>query len=162
MTDFLELIYIYLWLLGDHSLEYPLGMLMHEWALAESIIAAVIDIAQRENAKEVLEIELVIGELQTIDMEIFKFALDEIKKGTIAEKAEIKFVEQKPKFKCNVCGNEWKLENLSQILSEEEIESIHFIPELSHVFIKCPKCGSNDFEIIEGRGIILKGIKVVR
>jgi len=135
---------------------------MHEWALAESIIMAVIDLAKRENAKEVVEIELLIGGLQTIDLEIFEFALNELKKETIAKNAKIRFVKQKPKFKCNVCGYEWIVDDLNKVLSEEEIESIHFIPELSHVFMKCPKCGSNDFDIVEGRGVLLKGVRIVK
>ncbi len=42
------------------------------------------------------------------------------------------------------------------------MESIHFIPEVAHTYIKCPKCGSPDFEIIKGRGIWLEKIKGVK
>jgi len=131
---------------------------LHEWALAESIIMAVVDLAKRENAKEILEVELLVGELQTLNIEVLEFALNELKRGTMAENAKIKFSKQFPRFKCIACGNVWEIRNLENILSRDEIESIHFIPELSHVFIKCPRCGSNDFQVTEGRGIILKGV----
>lgn len=119
---------------------------------------AVIELARRENAKEIIEIELLMGELQTIDTEILELALNELKKETIAKNARIKFLKQPPKFKCNACEYEWSILNLKDALSGDEIESVHFIPELIHVFIKCPRCSSSDFQIIEGRGITLKGV----
>jgi hydrogenase nickel incorporation protein HypA/HybF len=42
---------------------------------------------------------------------------------------------------------------------EETSEAVHFVPEMAHVYLKCPKCGSPDFEIAEGRGVWLASIK---
>jgi len=133
---------------------------MHEWALAESIIDAVLSVAERENAKRVLEIDIVVGKLQTIDLEIFKTALDSIREGTLAGDAEVVFMEENPCFKCNICGYEWCIEKLGDVINENQIETVHFIPELIHIFITCPKCGKNDFEIVRGRGLYLKAVRV--
>ena len=42
---------------------------------------------------------------------------------------------------------------------EDVREAIHFVPEIAHTYIKCPKCGSPDFEVVQGRGVWLESIK---
>ena len=49
---------------------------MHEWALAESILVAAIEAAEKEGLKKVREINIGIGELQQISMDAFEFALE--------------------------------------------------------------------------------------
>ena len=51
---------------------------MHEWALAESILTAAIEESKKEKMKKITEIKIELGELQQIEKDIFKFALDEI------------------------------------------------------------------------------------
>ena len=133
---------------------------MHEWALAEAVISTVLDVAAKESAKEVVEITIVIGALQQIDLEVFKFAMSTLVKGTIAENAKIIYENEPTILKCRVCGHEWSLEDALNQLDEEIREAIHFVPELSHTYIKCPKCGSVDFEVIKGRGVYIKSIKI--
>jgi len=133
---------------------------MHEWALAEAIIDAAVNVAAKENAGKITEIVIVLGELQTIDRDILETALNELKKETIASEAQIVFEDEKIGLKCNVCGFKWSIDDLGKILDESQVESVHFIPELIHVFIKCPKCGKSDFEITSGRGVYVKSIRV--
>ncbi len=132
---------------------------MHEWALAESVIYSAIKEAERRGAKKILEIVVVLGELQAIDEEILKYALEELKKGTIAEEARIEMCSEEAEFKCRACGYVWKLSESP--IREEIRENVHFVPEVVHSFIRCPKCGSRDFEVIKGRGVYIKEIKVV-
>jgi len=47
-------------------------------------------------------------------------------------------------------------------LNEDASEAIHFIPEIAHTYIKCPKCRSPDFEVLQGRGVWLESIKGVK
>jgi hydrogenase nickel incorporation protein HypA/HybF len=47
-------------------------------------------------------------------------------------------------------------------MDKEVSEAIHFVPEMAHVYIKCPSCGSPDFEVVEGRGVWLQSIKGVK
>ena len=47
-------------------------------------------------------------------------------------------------------------------LNEEAREAVHFVPEIAHTFMKCPRCGSPDFEIVTGRGIWIESIKGVK
>ena len=54
---------------------------MHEWALAESILSAAVEAAEKEKLKTITEIKISIGELQQIEQDIFEFALQEIIKS---------------------------------------------------------------------------------
>ena len=40
---------------------------MHEWALAEAILATATQIAEKEQLKEVTEVTIRIGELQDVE-----------------------------------------------------------------------------------------------
>ena len=141
---------------------------MHEWALAEAVISTVVETSKKEKIKEIAEVKIKIGELQQIDEEIFRFALGEIIKEMVRdqdsslENMKIK-IEEEPSFlKCRVCGHEWSFISQSKKLSEDESESIHFIPEAAYVYIRCPKCKSPDFEITKGRGVWIDSIRGTR
>lgn len=126
---------------------------MHEWALAESVIKTIENNASIKKAKIV---EVLFGELQDIDKEIFSFAFNElIKQHSLNIK--IKIIEEKAEFKCNSCGKVFDLKSFKN--SKDEKENIHFIPEMAKVFIRCPVCKSPDFEIIRGRGISIRASK---
>ncbi len=129
---------------------------MHEWALAEAIVSAASEIAERENLKEVTEIRVLVGELQQIDSEILQFALSEHKTAKFRN-AKFSIEKAQAKLRCRVCQEQWTFDG--QALDESTAEAIHFVPEAAHTFINCPKCGSPDFEIIAGRGVWLESIR---
>jgi hydrogenase nickel incorporation protein HypA/HybF len=137
---------------------------MHEWALAESIVLAAVEAAQKEKLKTITEVVVHIGELQQIEKEIFLFALGELAKQ---QKPKIKndafhLKTEKSTLTCKSCGHCWKYSDMKKKLNETESESIHFIPEVVFVHARCPSCGSPDFEITKGRGVMLTSIKGVR
>jgi hydrogenase nickel incorporation protein HypA/HybF len=132
---------------------------MHEWALAEAVISTVSQIAEKERLKEVAEVEIRVGELQQIELDILEFALSQLKTLKLKKvKFHIKTV--KAELKCRVCGHEWIFRK--EKINEEIAEAIHFVPEIAHTYVKCPKCGSPDFQILEGRGIWLESVKGLR
>jgi len=132
---------------------------MHEWALAEAVITAAQQIAEKEKLREVKEVTIKVGELQQIEQEILRFALSQLKPASF-KNAKFRITKAKTTLKCRVCENTWLFRK--QKLDEGTAEAIHFIPEVAHAYIKCPKCGSPDFEITEGRGVWLENIKGVR
>ena len=137
---------------------------MHEWALAESIVMAAVETAQKENLKTITEVTVHIGELQQIEREIFLFALNELAKS---QKPKIKndafhLKTEKGTLTCKTCGHCWKYSDMKKKLNETDSESIHFLPEVVFVHARCPSCGSPDFEITKGRGVMLSSIKGVR
>ena len=58
---------------------------MHEWALAEAVITAAQQIAEKENMKEVKELTIKIGELQQIEPDILHIALSQLKPANFKE-----------------------------------------------------------------------------
>ena len=129
---------------------------MHEWALAEAIIATASEIANKEKLKKVTEIDIKVGELQQIEKEILQFALSQLKPANFMN-TKFHITKAKTILQCRNCGKTWLFEKKK--LEETIAEAIHFIPEVAHSYIKCPKCGSPDFEITKGRGIWLENIK---
>ncbi len=130
---------------------------MHEWSLAEAVLKSSIREATKRNIKKLTEIKIVLGELQGIEKDIVKFGLDNLKKGTIAQEAKFIFLKEKATFQCRNCHNVWELEEVD--LGNYSLkESIHFVPEVVHSFIRCPQCGSRDFEVVKGRGIYIDEI----
>lgn len=132
---------------------------MHEWALAEAVIAAATQIAEKEGVREVTEVMVKIGQLQQIERSIFLFALQQLKSAPF-KNAKFRISTAKTKLKCRVCGNIWYFKK--DKLDKDTAEAIHFIPEVAHTYISCPKCRSPDFEIAEGRGVWLETVKGVR
>lgn len=133
---------------------------MHEWALAEAVISAILTVAKEKGAKEITEAEIKIGDLQQIEADVLSFAFQELVKDTPLEKTKIKLKPENAYFKCRVCGLRWNFSDAMGGLEGERSEAIHFIPDLVHAFIHCPRCGSPDFEVMGGRGVWIEYIKI--
>jgi len=132
---------------------------MHEWALAEAILISAKELAEKEKLKEVTEVTIKVGELQQVESGILRFALNQMR-SEIFRNTKFRILKAKSTLKCRVCGTAWQfsLKNLDKTTAE----AIHFVPEVAHTYIKCPKCGSPDFEIVKGRGVWLENIKGAR
>jgi Zn finger protein HypA/HybF involved in hydrogenase expression len=91
---------------------------MHEWALAESILVATLEAAEKEKLKTITEIKIAIGELQQIEQEIFEFALEEIIKSYEDKlgKVKIDIETEKSILKCNSCEHSWKFSDMKKKL----------------------------------------------
>jgi len=132
---------------------------MHEWALAEAVIATASQLADKERLREVTEVKIKVGELQQVEQRVLRFALQQLKTVKF-KKTRFRIETAKAKLKCRSCGHQWFFRK--EKLDENTAEAIHFVPEIAHTYIKCPKCNSPDFEILEGRGIWLESVKGVR
>ncbi|MCW4004344.1 MAG: hydrogenase nickel incorporation protein HypA [Candidatus Bathyarchaeota archaeon] len=132
---------------------------MHEWALAEAILASARQVADKEKLKEVTVVTIRVGELQQVEPPILRFVLSQMK-GGVFKNAKFRILKAKSTLKCRVCGTQWQvsLKKFDKAIAE----AIHFVPEVAHTYIKCPKCGSPDFEIVSGRGLWLEDIKGVK
>ncbi len=132
---------------------------MHEWALAEGVVNTATKVADDEGLIEVTEVTIRIGELQQVEHEIFKFALEQLR--TPIMKGAGFVIESVPaKLKCRICSEKWGFS--TDALGEDASEAIHFVPEMAHVYLKCPRCKSPDFEVLEGRGVWLTSVKGVK
>ncbi len=132
---------------------------MHEWALAEAVVATAKKAAQEKQLRRITEITVRLGELQQIEREIFEFALGQIlsQEGSIVRGAKAVLEIERARFRCRACRFEWAFE--PEHLSAEIAEAIHFIPEIAHTYVRCPHCHSPDFEVTQGRGVWLASLK---
>lgn len=124
--------------------------------MAEGVVSTATRIAEEEGMEEVTEVTVRIGELQQVDREILEFALEQ-QRTPLMRNARFILDSIPGKLRCRVCGWEWLFD--PEDLGEEVSEAIHFVPEVAHVYLKCPECGSPDFEVVEGRGVWLASIK---
>ncbi|MDW8034526.1 MAG: hydrogenase nickel incorporation protein HypA [Nitrososphaerota archaeon] len=132
---------------------------MHEWALAESVIKTVLKIAEENSMDRITEVKIIVGEMQQLEHEVFEAALLQLRP---IELNDTRFLIEvaKTRLRCKNCTYEWFFQR--EVFGEEVIEAIHFLPEIAHAYVKCPKCGSQDFEVIEGRGVWIDSIKGLR
>ncbi len=129
---------------------------MHEWALAEAVVSAVSDTAEKEGLRKVSVVNLKMGELQQIDVGIFRFALSQLFSGKLKD-AKVHISRTRARLKCRKCGHAWSFDKKK--LDESEREAIHFVPEIAHVYVRCPSCRSPDFEVERGRGVWILSIE---
>ncbi|WP_428897388.1 hydrogenase nickel incorporation protein HypA/HybF [Parelusimicrobium proximum] len=131
---------------------------MHEWALSDSVAHAAAAIKKEQNFNKIDKIVVVLGSLQNIAPKVFKEIFDEVKKQHEGiEDTEMALEFEDAELKCNVCGTEFPLKR--DELSDNTLESIHFVPETARLYIKCPKCASADFAVIKGRGLYIKEVE---
>ncbi len=132
---------------------------MHEWALAEGIISTATRIAEEESLDKITQVNVMVGELQQIEHDVLIFAIEQLRSPLLKD---AKFVLETvhAKLKCRACSEEWTYN--PEVIEESISEAIHFVPEMAHVYIKCPKCKSPDFEILEGRGVWLGSVRGVK
>lgn len=129
---------------------------MHEWALAESVMKTILKIIEEKRIEKVIEVKIKIGEMQQVEHEIFRTALMQLKPVEL-EDTEFIIEVAETELKCRTCGFKWLFQKKE--FGEDVLEAIHFLPEVSHAYVKCPRCGSPDFEIIEGRGVWIERIR---
>ncbi len=133
---------------------------MHEWALAETVVATVLKVADEQDLRAVTTIVVALGKLQQIEKEIFRFAIREMIRphGRRFKKTRIRIRDESAMFKCRVCGHTWKYSGAVKKLNTETTEAIHFVPEVVHAYLGCPECRSPDFDIVQGRGMSIDSI----
>jgi hydrogenase nickel incorporation protein HypA/HybF len=134
---------------------------MHEWALAESVVTTVVEEARKNRLGKVTRVVVKIGELQQLDREVFRFVIDGVLKSRNPEMeiGNIVLETDRSVLQCRVCATTWGFADQTGTLKEDEAEAIHFIPEVAHVYMRCPQCGSPDFEIRAGRGVRIESIE---
>ena len=134
---------------------------MHELALADSVVKAALRAAADAGMDHIERIVVKVGELQQIERELFEFSLTNVipAHDSRLREAEFEVLEEKVRFKCRSCDHEYGRDDVAIDREGDQGEAVHFIPELSHAFARCPECRSPDFDITQGRGITLERIE---
>lgn len=112
---------------------------MHELSITENILDIALKHARQENAEEITDIYIVIGQLTSYIDESIQFYWQIMSKDTIAENSNLHFKRILAEFKCQQCENTYHPDSNS---------------------FTCPYCQSTDLAIIAGREFFLESIEI--
>jgi len=134
---------------------------VHEWALAEGVIDTALELSEKEGFIRITRIAVRIGELQRIDPGVFRQALKTVMPANDPRlgSTEIELTVEPASFTCRKCGQGFTLAEVGGDLDPDQLEAIHFIPELAHGFLGCPRCDSPDFVLDRGRDLWLETLE---
>ncbi|AEG17484.1 hydrogenase maturation nickel metallochaperone HypA [Methanobacterium paludis] len=119
---------------------------MHELSMADAMVKTVLDVAEKNNATEIIEVTIEVGKLTMLNPEQLKFLLDVLVENTLLEGSKINIEEVSVEIKCNACD---------YVGSANMEGSDHYL-----AIIKCPKCSGRDVEITAGRECNVKKIRI--
>lgn len=109
---------------------------MHELALAEGILAVVLEVAQDQR---VTKIQVQAGRLQAIVQDSLQFSFQLLADGTPAAAALVELKEIPLRMRCNRCG--------------EQKEYV-FPPSL------CSQCNATDFALVTGDELLVETVEL--
>ncbi len=112
---------------------------MHELGVTENIVNIALTKAEEVQAKKILKISIVIGELSGFVPECIEFYFESLSKETIAMGAKLDFNIIPSRFRCRDC---------SAISSPEGM------------LWTCPSCHSQSMEVIGGQEFYIKDLEV--
>ena len=113
---------------------------MHELSVTESILNITQRYAEQEEAANVTDVYLVIGDLSSIIDDSVQFYWDFITKDTICAESKLHFSRIQAKAKCLACDHEYTLTELQP----------------------CPRCESARFRIISGEEFYVDSIQITK
>lgn len=112
---------------------------MHELSMVMSILDTVEENAKVHNAVSVSEIELEVGELSGVEFEALEFAFECAQRTELLKNAKVIINKISAMARCKSCNNEF---------------------ETSDYYTPCPECNNYDFDVIKGKELKIKSIKI--
>ncbi len=149
---------------------------MHEFSLVQKILRMCLNAAARNRANKIAEIQLELGDFSLVVEKLMDQAFRIATKGTIAEGAKISMVRTPGKVLCQECGKSstvWfenaqksgnteqkeKLKNYEENLTAQGAMS--GIPGFGKNLFHCQQCGSKNTDLVEGKKILVKNIRIL-
>ncbi|HDZ61688.1 MAG TPA: hydrogenase maturation nickel metallochaperone HypA [Nitrospirae bacterium] len=124
---------------------------MHEVALALGMVDELIRIADKNNAKNILTVNLKIGKMSGIVTDSLKFAFDAVKlEHPILISTAIRIEEVPLVYECIDCG---------RTFSPRDESDAAYTPE-DHVFPSCRDCNSYNLKILSGEEMDISNLEV--
>lgn len=112
---------------------------MHELSIVSDLVKLCENNLKKNNATKVLKIELKIGRLSGVEVHYLQSCFDVFKDGTVCEGAELIIHEQNVVISCKECG---------------------FKGELNENDFVCPKCSSNELDVVDGEDMYLMRLEM--
>jgi hydrogenase nickel incorporation protein HypA/HybF len=112
---------------------------MHEMSIVVSFVKTVEEYAVKNNAAKVLKVVLQVGEISGVEPRYLREFYPDVVEGTILEGSELVI---------------------------EMVEAIVFCTECATTYnptktdMKCPECSSEQCDVIDGRGLLIKEIGI--
>ncbi len=110
---------------------------MHETAVAQGLIEAILQEAGKQNARPT-RAKMSCGQLNAVNDEVLRFAFEAIAEGTPCEGMTLEIEHVPMQAKCRACDSA-------------------FTVELSGV--RCPNCAGDDFELLPDAPLVLDEIE---
>lgn len=123
---------------------------MHEASVARSILDAVLTTALKDEAREVLRVELEVGEICLVNVDQLTQLINLFAHDTIAKDMRTSVSEVRTEIRCHNCSY------VGGVNYREVDPSWHYeVP-----IFDCVRCKSSQTEIIRGRELTVKAIDV--
>lgn len=113
---------------------------MHEMSLAEGVLGAIEDAARAQRFTAVKTVRLEIGRLAAVELDALRFAFDVVKRGGIADGAQLEIVD--------VPGAAWCLRCCDTVPLASRGDA-------------CPRCGSHQLQVASGEQLRVKELEVI-
>lgn len=124
---------------------------MHELSISQAIAKTVLEKASEQKARNILSVEIELGELTLLNPVQVEFWLEEIFKKTPAKDAKIRIQRIHPQIKCQDCQWQGKIDTKDDPLYRTYFFNPH-----------CPQCGSSALDIKKGRECLVRKIRISR
>ena len=148
---------------------------MHEFSMVNQIFRKCLEVAKKNNATRISEINLEVGDFALI-VEIYAHqAFDTLKKDTIAENAKLIIKRTPGVLHCNSCqqnseiwfskekekaADEGRLEEYEKYEKEVAEKSIlEADPNLGTNIFHCRKCDSSNTTLTAGKGLTIRSLR---
>lgn len=119
---------------------------MHEFSVAQSIVQTVVELAQKHGASQILEVNLLVGEVALVNVDQLGWYVDMLTKDTVAEGMRLSVTRTPVQVRCLNCGYE------GGVTYGEPDAQWHFsVPRF-----ECPDCDSPQTVIISGKELHIK------
>jgi len=124
---------------------------MHDVSVAQAIAEAILGKVGESRVKE-LDVRVSLGKLRFHDTKQVEFWIKNILRKSLGSelKVRVNFDTIEPEIRCS-CGYSGKVEP-----SEEAGELAHH----GILEMKCPSCGSGEYEIISGRECLVHDVQI--
>lgn len=114
---------------------------MHEFGITQQLLQLVLAEAEKAEAKRILNIKLVVGELTAIIDESVQFYFDMLSEGTAAQGAVLSFEHVAAEFCCSDCHQPFT----------RQTGTYHF---------RCPHCGGQGVSTGKGKEFYVSSMEV--
>lgn len=112
---------------------------MHELGITQSIVEIAEKTAREQNAERVLSVTIEIGDLSGVIPDAVEFCFEACVQGTLLEGSRLCISRIPGRGKCNDCGTDVRLDNMT---------------------FNCSNCGSYSLEQIQGDEMNIKEVEI--